>query len=97
MSATILEPTAVQHDATCGQCFFYQGFNGLPKGYCFGLPPVPFPSGGLGEREVKATRRACSVFKALPEGAAPAVKSKVDPETPGDAIKVARNQNQKRR
>ncbi len=86
---TIAAPPVAAH---CGQCRFFVEILGMNKGYCHGLPPTVFPSGALGEREVKVKRLACSVFEPLPDGAAPAVKQKSDPETPGDAIKQARTQ-----
>lgn len=76
----------------CGVCLHFERFAGQPKGYCYGMPPTVFVSGSQSTPpEVKENRHACSLFAALPEGQPPAVKSKVAPETPGDAAKAARS------
>ena len=74
----------------CERCVYFELLNGLPKGYCFGLPPDATPGGSMTTREVKPSRRACSLFRPLPVGEAPAVKVKTHPDTPGDAAKAAR-------
>lgn len=77
---------------TCGRCLYFECFHGMTKGYCHGLPPTLFASGNSGSPEVKSDRRVCSLFNPLLEGQVVAVRSKVDPETPGDAAKQARTQ-----
>lgn len=54
------------------------------------MPPTVFVSGSQDSPKVNDTRRACSLFEALPEGQAPVVKQKLYVETPGDAAKARR-------
>lgn len=74
----------------CGSCEHFERFATQNKGYCFGMPPTVFVSGSQDSPKVNDTRRACSLFEALPEGQAPAVKQKLYVETPGDAAKARR-------
>ena len=75
----------------CGGCEHFERFAGDNKGYCYGLPPTMFVSGGQSiPPQVKESRKACSLFTAIPEGQVQAVKIKSKPETPGDAAKAAR-------
>lgn len=76
---------------TCAECNFFRLNFGETKGKCWAMLPTKQPGGfTTREAEVKGKDPACHVFKPLPEGAAPAVKSKVNPETPGQAIRAAR-------
>lgn len=75
----------------CCDCdHFHQPFGEL-KGFCYGAPPEVYPSGmqQVNPPMVKPNRPTCHFFDALPAGENTHIKGKVDPETPGDAVKQA--------
>ena len=76
---------------TCSRCQFFRLHYGQEKGFCWAMPPAVFHNGYQqgNPPEVKRARIACTLFRALPEGADTIVKTKVDPETVGDAAKQA--------
>ena len=76
---------------TCAGCKFFQQFYGEQKGRCFAHPPEIYQSGvsDTGAPETKCTRVACWFFVALPAGAPTQIKTKVDPESHGDCVKLA--------
>jgi hypothetical protein len=75
----------------CGQCEFFLLFHGEKKGNCYGHPPVNTTSGFQPQQPiVDLNRKACSIFKPLPEGQGPAEKGKVRPQTPAEAVKEHR-------
>jgi hypothetical protein len=84
----------------CCRCKFFREHYGENQGECYGMPPPIFQSGVTPPKPplVKKGRLACSLFVSLPEGVEAPVKTKVDPETVGDAAKQARqlaDQNRK--
>ena len=83
---------------TCSACAMFQQFYGERQGACWGFPPAMFPSGAHTNSptpppKVLTTRPACAFFKPIQQGDTPLMKSKVSPETPGDAIKLARQEH----
>ena len=84
---------------TCGQCSFFRVFHGERQGYCYGNPPAVFANGFQQPNppKVKTDHPECSLFRGLPPGTETLVREKVQPETPGDAIKQKRQEQQGRR
>ena len=74
----------------CSACRYFEQFAGLENGYCNGLPPTIYVGGSQSSPKVKANHMACSLFAKLEQDEKPAIRTKTDPETPGDAAKLAR-------
>ena len=64
---------------TCISCEHFHAFNPPSHGECFRYPPTPYKDGTVDAPKIKANRRECGEFKALPDGAAaaPTVKEHV--------------------
>ena len=76
---------------TCSRCHYFQLFEGMNEGYCYGTPPAANPNGFTNAiPKVKASRPVCINFKPLPEGVPTKTKTKVQPDTVGQALKQRR-------
>lgn len=75
---------------TCSTCQHFVKHYGEQQGFCYGTPPAMYHNGyqQVNPPTVKLNRPACHFFNALPEGVVTQVKTKADPETPGDAAKL---------
>ena len=76
---------------TCETCRHYHAFAGEPRGECFRFPPTMDARGVKMRPPVKASERQCGEHDA---GLA-TVAAKVNPETPGQAQKLAHQQRRK--
>lgn len=76
---------------TCGQCAHFRLFFGEQQGECFALPPRVLNLKGelLPVPKIKSNRHSCGLFVLA---TAVEVKSKVDLETVGDALKLKRTE-----
>lgn len=72
---------------TCSTCKDFRKQGALPKGYCYHNPPQVFASGVTMRPEVPAEgpQSGCGQH----EAGEPVVLGKVQPETPGQAVKAA--------
>jgi hypothetical protein len=77
---------------TCNKCRHFIQLFGEKRGECYGPPPVMDTTGASPPPRVFPSRRACSLFSEIPEGQAPAVKSKVQADTPGRAAQLRREE-----
>ena len=76
---------------TCLECrhFVIKG-PGERRGYCHALPPTVFSGGFNARPDVKDNDRSCGLFNERPADQPAEVKIKQQLETPGQALKAAR-------
>jgi hypothetical protein len=73
---------------TCGTCRHFHKFGTLPQGHCFLNPPTVFSNNFCLRPVVKEDGAESGCGHHAP--GEPAIKGKVNPETPGHAAKAAR-------
>jgi hypothetical protein len=75
---------------TCGRCRHFTILFGEKRGECYGPPPVMDASGACPAPRVFPSRHACGLFVSIPQGAQAEVRVKHQPDTPGRAAQLRR-------
>jgi hypothetical protein len=81
---------ALMEKPRCDRCQCWTRFAGEVMGRCNAMPPTPFSNGHTACPTTRESDRCIHLFKALPIGVDPVVKTKNQPASPAQAARDKR-------